>query len=376
MVLQATNSTAVAQTKSYDIFRNGLGETLRASAQAQLLFAQCQSDQIESMVASHYIYLVCAVVVLLLGTSLQVPALVQLQKTSRLISHSIQHHSVHVFIEQKKRVVDRLNKRYDQELDYGIEDPFQGRRVETRLYNPALLLGGAVGSFVCVCLVFYLVLYFRLMLRLADTVNKLPILMNQEANRNLAISEAFIWMRESLDLQDFLRLMPSYSLVPSPMMQLASATLQFRSTSQYILQRTSLFSPKHFQELYESSSLPSPYTHYGWRSGMRQYFQDVSACCYSSCEGLDKLYDLQTQAANQSTAMIALYSEDVRQEAAAQLAVVLGLLAAGSILLVFALFCGIIPANQVTYSRAKVMWKLCTILPSRQLQFRLREVTK
>lgn len=375
-MLQATNSTAVAQAKSYELFRNGLGETLHASAHAQLLFTQCQSDQIASMVASHYIYLVCAVVVLMLGTSLQIPTLVQLQKTSSLLSRCVQHHSVHVFIEQKKRVVDRLNKRYEQDLDCGIEDPFQGRRVETRLYSPVLLLGGVVGGFVCVCLVFYLVLYFRFMLSLADTVHQLPILMNQEANRNLAISKAFIWMRESLDIPEFLRFIPSYSLVPSPILGFASATFDFRNTSRYLIQHTSLFSASHFQELYESSSLPNSYAHYGWRIGMRQYFQDISACLYGPCEGLEELYELQTQAANQSTAMISLYSEDVRLEAAAQLAVIIGLLAACSILLVLTLLCCILPANQVTYSRAKVLWKLCAILPSRQLQPKLREVAK
>ena len=341
-----------------------------------MLFAQCQSDQIAQMVASHYIYLVCAIGVLLLGASLQIPSLLILHKTSLFLSHCVQYHSIHVFIEQKRRVVDRLNNRYDNELDYSIEEPFRGRRAELQLYKPVVLLGGTVGGLVCAYLVFYFVFYFQALLGLADTVKQLPILMNADASRNLAISDGFLWMRESRDIEGLQRLIPNYSLFPSPTLGVTSSSQLFHTCSSYLLSKGFLVSSKHFKELYQSSSLPHMYMHYGWRFGMRQYFHDILACTYDACENIDQLYDLQTQTANYSAAMIKLFAEDIKQEVATELAVILGLLGASSILLLLVLLCGIIPANQVTYNRAKVLWKLCAILPNAQMHTKLKEVTK
>jgi hypothetical protein len=341
-----------------------------------MLFAQCQSDQIAQMVASHYIYLICAIGVLLLGASLQIPSLLLLHKTSLFLSHCVQYHSIHVFIEQKRRVVDRLNNRYDNELDYSIEEPFRGRRAELQLYKPVVLLGGTVGGVVCVSLVFYIVFYFQALLGLAATVKQLPILMNTEASRNLAISEAFLWMRESRDAEGLPRLFPNYSLFPSATLGVISSDQLFHACSSYLLENGFLVSSGHFNELYRSSSLPLSHLHYGWRIGMLQYFQDILACTYDACENMGQLYDLQTQTANNSAAMIKLFAEDIKQEAATELAVILGLLGACSVLLLLVLLCGIVPANQVTYNRAKVLWKLCAILPNAQLHTKLKEVAK
>lgn len=353
-----------------------MGETLKGSIQAQMLFAKCRSEQIAALVEDQYIYLVCGMMILLVGAVVQVPSLITLHKASTFLSYSVQYHSGKVFKMQKKRVVDRLNERYGQNMDKGIDNSYHGRRAFLRLYHPGLLLGGTTGGFIVGVVVFYLLFYFIPLLELGSIIEQLPLLMNQEASRNLAIAAAYVYALESYNTGKLFALIPDYSLQAAPIIDFNATMEKFQTASTYIQTHNFKMSSEHFQELYQTSTVDNDYMRYGWKAGIRQYFEDTAECVYSGCDNYLFLYNLQNGVANKSTEMVSFFSTDIRVAASAKLGVVIGLLTGCSVVMVLVLVLVILPVNQVMYRQTKVLWKICSILPPTQLPTKLRDVTK
>jgi len=375
-VYTATNQSDVTPNIFY-LFRNGIGEMKLSMEKARNKYASIEADLLDQAVQSYFLFPVIGLIVLFIFGLSSAAVFLSVMKTGMAISKSLLDNPFSLYLEQKKRVVDRLNIRYEVDLDSGIEKGFRGKRRLLRLTNPLTTSGIAVAGMFAGASLFYFLLYFGLFIPLTTTLQQAPDMVNSYSGLMASLSQAYVWAMEHRYLLNGTKsinyLVPNYLLAVHPAIEenryLEGMVESINDVMQEYLDGFPL-TESHFDFLYRNIANE---TDYYMQTGMRNCIkalrwdfmfclsQDTSACTPL----MQHIYALQTQLANSSLQYINYFNDDISQAVYKELDSIEGATAAFTVGLVMFLAGYVLCVSRRDYQKARHLWKLAALLPSK-----------
>lgn len=366
-----------ANPSIFYLFRNGIGEMKLSLEKSRDLYASIEADHLDQAVQSYFLFPVAGLIVLLIFGLCSTAVFLSVMKTGMAISKCLLDNPLSLYLEQKKRVVDRLTIRYEVELNSGIEKAFRGKRRLQRLTNPMKSSGIAVAGLFIAASLFYFLLYFELFIPLTTTLQQAPAMVNSYSGLMASLSQAYVWAMEYryiLNQTNSINyLVPKYLLAAHPVIEenryLEDMEKSINNVMQEYLNGFPL-TQYHFDFLYRNIANE---TEYYMQTGMRNCIkalrwdfmyclsQDISACTPL----MQHTYALQTQLANSSLQYINYFNDDISQAVYKELDSIEGAAAGFTVGLVLFLIGYLLCVSRRDYQMARHLWKLAALLPSK-----------
>ena len=359
------------------IFRNGIGEMKSNLEKSRTKFAEIEANQLNQAVTKYFLFPVLGLVVMSVFCFCFIVIILSVMKTELALGKCLLDNPLSLYLEQKKKVVDRLSNRYEIEAESGIEKSFRGKRKIIRIANPLKKSGFVViALFICSCS-FYFSLYFGLFLPVTKTMQKAPDLINSYAGLMASLSEAYLWSyenryykKERVSINAFV---PEYLIAVNPIVE-EDKQLKIMSESVNSAMREYLegypLQESHFDLLYRNAVNESDYyLHTGLHNAIKALKWDFLYCQSqdpSACTPLMKhTNQLQTFLANNSLTYLSYFNEDTSQAAYSQLTKIEGLTIGFTVSLLVFLVLFLLCVLRKDYEEARYLWKLAALLPSR-----------
>lgn len=370
------NQSSVLSNIFY-LFRNGIGEMRLNMEKSRNMFAEIEANSLNQSIQSYFLFPVTGLIVLFLFALCNTALLFTVMKTGMAISMCLLDNPLSLYLEQKKKVVDRLNTRYEVELDSGIEKGFRGKRRFIRLTNPLKTSGFAVVGMLIVASLFYFLLYFGLFIPLTTILQKIPNMVNSYSGLMASLSQAYVWAMENRYYLDSTKsinsMVPSYLLTVHPAIEenkcLDGMGESINTVMQEYLDGYPLLE-SHFDFLYRKIENE---TDYYMRAGMRNCIkalrwdfmfclsQDTNACTPL----MQHTYYLQTSLANNSLEYINYFYDDSSHAAYEELNAIEAAIAGFTVGLVVFLIGYLLCVSRRDFQKVRHLWKLASLLPNK-----------
>ena len=341
------------------------------------MYAAIEANALNQSIQSYFLFPVLGLVVLFLFALCNTALLFTVLKTGMAISMCLLDNPLSLYLEQKKKVVDRLNTRYEVELDSGIEKGFRGKRRFIRLTNPLKTSGFAVAGMLIIASLFYFLLYFGLFIPLTTTLQKIPNMVNSYSGLLASLSQAYVWAMENRNYLDSTKsinsMVPRYLLAANPAIEEQKSLDEMTKIANIVLQEYLAGYPlldSHFDFLYRKIENETEYyMQTGMRNCMKALRWDFMFCLdqdASACTPLmQHIYDLQTHLANNSLEYINYFYEDSSQAANEQLKAIETAVAGFTVGLVVFLIGYLLCVSRRDFQKVRHLWKLASLLPSK-----------
>ena len=302
------------------LFRNGLGETYRALGESKAILMKSEQENIRSSIEIYYIYILIAFFLLSLMTFIFVFIIYRMEVITNGLSLALLDHPVTFYYQEKHRVDERLQERYDFDVDFSLEQPFRGKRKNVKVFNPIWRYFFFLVGFWAVCIGFYFYFYFEICMKLSHEMQTAPIVLSNDAIRLINVIEADVWLTEDLMGRlgcTMFEVVPNFGIIPSPKWKLTPVLNNIKFANKILFDEVLHgfeITSNHFDFLYKSTNFTSPLFRQGYRVGNKAYLDDILYCMNTGAmeclEMSGSLYNLSVELARNSYFVAGHYKED------------------------------------------------------------------
>ena len=283
-----------------------------------------QQTQISQSIELYFIYIVLAFFVLIVSIFISGILAYRLDKVAKSISILIFDHNMSFYVQLRHKIMDRLDRRYAEDMDFPIEQPFKGKNRNIRqIYRPVRWILGYLGVVMVVCLVIYGEFYFGMCMKLTTELQMTPAVLSNDAKRLSNAIEAGIWSNR-YSLNQTMDLIPSYQLSPSPIFSVKHVLSNINEAAKVLLDKVLNgfeITPSHTDFLYSTTNFTSALFKQGYRTGIKALLNEIKYCFDKNAEDCEeinrKIYKTTVELAENCQYIASYYKLDSRENASA-----------------------------------------------------------